>query len=129
MQLKRYPIAKLDQLEEGESLNFSFDHDGEAFEGFLVNFEGDLFAYRNRCVHVPMRLDTKDGGVFFSGNRKRIQCQSHGATFKPDTGECLSGPHGCPGEYLPFLALAVEEDQVYVVLQSSQPGADPAAVR
>lgn len=129
MQLKRYPIAALDQLEEGESLVFTVRHDDEDVEGFLVNYEGDLFAYRNRCVHVPMRLDTNNGGAFFEAGGRRLRCQSHGATFRPDTGECLSGPHGCPGEFLPFLALAVEGEQVFVVLPSTKPGEDPATVR
>lgn len=118
MKLKRYPIAKLDQLEEGQGLAFQVEHDGESIEGFLVNFEGDLFAYRNRCVHVPMRVDGKEPGVFFEGGGRRLRCQTHGATFRPDTGECLAGPQGCPGEYLAFLALAADEDQVFVVLRS-----------
>lgn len=137
MQLKRYPIATLDQLDEGQSLTFQLTHDGEQLDGFLVNFEGDLFAYRNRCVHVPMRLDTKDENLLFEGGARRLRCQSHGATFRPDTGECISGPHGCPGEYLNFIALAVDgepgAETVYAVLQSNEPaeakGDDPAGVR
>ncbi len=128
MKLKRYPIATLDQLDEGESLSFTIQHDQKEIHGFLVNFEGDLFAYKNRCVHVPMRLDGQEGNVFFDASQQRLRCQSHGATFRPDTGECISGPQGCPGEYLNFLALAVDGDDIYVILQSNE-GGDAATVR
>jgi nitrite reductase/ring-hydroxylating ferredoxin subunit len=126
MTIQRYAIASLDQLEEGQSLTFRIQHEGEEIEGFLVNFEGDLFAYRNRCVHVPMRLDSGEDNVLFEGGGRRLRCQSHGATFKPDSGECISGPQGCHGEYLHFLALAVDGDQVFVVLKNDDE--DPAAV-
>lgn len=128
MQLKRYPIATLSQLEEGESLLFEIEHDGSKVEGFLVNFEGDLFAYHNRCVHVPMRLDARDKNLFFDSGQKRFRCQSHHATFRPDTGECLQGPPGCPGQHLAFIALAVDGEEVFAVLPSKAPQ-DPATVR
>lgn len=127
MTIKRYAIARLDQLEEGQSLVFRIHHEGEDIDGFLVNFEGDLFAYRNRCVHVPMRLDANEENLIFEKGGRRLRCQSHGATFRPDSGECVSGPHGCHGEHLQFLALAVDGDQVFVVLQSRQ--GDPTRVQ
>lgn len=118
MGLVRYKIGTLDDLEEGAARLFAFEHDGESVEAFLVNFEGDLFAYRNKCVHTPMRLDGTEEGVFFSGGRS-LRCQSHGALFRPDTGECISGPAGCPGKHLQFLTLAADGDDLYVVMHSA----------
>lgn len=114
MALVRYHIGRLDDLEEGQARAFSFTHDGDEVEAFLVNYEGDLFAYRNRCVHTPMKLDGNDPGRFLDG--RRLRCQAHGATFRPDTGECLSGPAGCSGRHLGFLTLAADGDDLYVVV-------------
>ncbi len=126
MAISRYRIGSLGELEEGQSRNFQFIHQGEEIEAFLVNFEGDLFAYRNRCVHTPMRLDGSDAGRLFDGDGRKLRCQSHGAIFRPDTGECVTGPPGCSGKHLSFLALAVEGDDLYVVMHD-KPASDPQA--
>lgn len=120
MPISRYPIGRLDDLDDQQGRAFRFTHEGREIEGFLVNHMGDLFAYLNRCVHTPMRLDGREPGVYFDPDGRRLRCQSHGATFRPDTGECLAGPPGCAGKHLSFLTLAVDGEELYVLVHERE---------
>ncbi|ATX78692.1 Ferredoxin subunit of nitrite reductase or a ring-hydroxylating dioxygenase [Mariprofundus aestuarium] len=60
-------------------------------QGFLICYQGQFRAWRNRCPHAGAPLDWVPG-QFFSENGEQLVCHVHHAHFQPLTGECLSGP-------------------------------------
>ena len=56
-----------------------------------IRFEGQAHAYLNRCSHVAMELDFQPDR-FFDDSGQWLLCATHGAVYKPDTGECAGGP-------------------------------------
>ncbi len=50
-----------------------------------------VHAYLNRCSHVAMELDFQPDR-FFDDSGQWLLCATHGAVYRPDTGECAGGP-------------------------------------
>jgi nitrite reductase/ring-hydroxylating ferredoxin subunit len=85
------PIARTDELRPGETKKFVLQSGGQELEGFLLNYAGEHHAYLNRCRHVPMSLDWVEN-QFFTEDGRFVQCATHGAYYRPETGECVAGP-------------------------------------
>ncbi len=105
------PVAKASELSPGQSRKFFLLVDGQEEECFVVNFREGLYAYVNRCQHVPISLDWVEN-QFFTADGLFLQCATHGAKYLPDTGECIAGPP-C-GKFLRRLEVRVCDDTVYV---------------
>ena len=103
-------VAKVDELEPGATKKFLFLVDGLETECFLVNYEGEYFAYINRCSHVPMTMDWIEN-QFMTEDGRYILCATHGAAFEPATGECIFGPP-C-GKFLVPITLNVLGGKIY----------------
>jgi nitrite reductase/ring-hydroxylating ferredoxin subunit len=88
----------------GRAVRFEVEYFGETAPAFVVRFDGRVYGYLNRCGHLPMELDWREGEVFDSEGRDLI-CSTHGATYAAQSGKCLGGP--CGGT--PLVALQVEE--------------------
>ncbi|HTD91631.1 MAG TPA: Rieske 2Fe-2S domain-containing protein [Burkholderiales bacterium] len=104
-------------LEEGgKGVRFKVQTaDGEA-PAFAVRYAGEVYAYLNRCAHVPVEMDWMDG-TFFDYSKLYLICATHGATYLPETGVCVMGP--CPGKRL--TPVAVEEcDGQILLLKETQ---------
>lgn len=84
-------IARVDELPLGATKKFVLRSGKREEECFVVNHGGTLYAYVNRCCHVPMSLDWIDN-QFMTEDKSYILCATHGACYQPDTGECVSGP-------------------------------------
>ncbi|MDO5692176.1 MAG: Rieske 2Fe-2S domain-containing protein [Pseudomonadota bacterium] len=80
-----------DLQEGGLAVPFDVAYDGQTLRAFAVRFEGQPHAYLNRCTHVAMELDYQPNRVF-DDTGQWLLCATHGAVFKPDTGECSGGP-------------------------------------
>ena len=102
-------IATVGELRPGETKKFLLDCDGREVEGFLLNYAGELHAYVNRCRHVPMGLDWVEN-QFFTEDGRFVQCATHGAYYRPESGECIAGPP-C-GRSLIRVPLRIEDDTV-----------------
>jgi nitrite reductase/ring-hydroxylating ferredoxin subunit len=85
------PVAQVDELGPGQTKKFLLPWDGHGVEAFLLNYGGELHAYVNRCRHVPMGLDWVEN-QFFTEDGRFVQCATHGAYYRPETGECVAGP-------------------------------------
>jgi nitrite reductase/ring-hydroxylating ferredoxin subunit len=107
---KRKFVAKVGELAHGTSKKFTLEWGGAPVEAMLINYEGDLYAYLNRCRHIALSLDWVDN-QFFTEDKRYLICANHGATYEPTTGVCVWGP--CGGEYLQRVALEIEDDKVY----------------
>ena len=97
-------------LDSGKAVRFEVDYFGERAPAFVVRFLGRARGYLNRCGHLPMELDWREGEVFDSGGRSLI-CSTHGASYAPDSGKCLGGP--CGGAPLVPLQVAERDGKVY----------------
>lgn len=102
-------VARVGELQPGETKKFWLSYEGHEIECFLVNHDGGLYAWVNRCRHVPMTMDWVEN-QFFTDDGKYIQCATHGACYTPDTGECVGGPP--LGKFLIRVPLELIGDEV-----------------
>ena len=80
-----------DLVEGGLAVAFDVVYGGQTCRAFAIRFEGQVHAYLNRCSHVAMEMDYQEGR-FFDDTGQWLLCASHGAAYRPDTGECGGGP-------------------------------------
>lgn len=103
-------VARVGELHPGQTKKFLLCCSGREEECFLVNHGGALYAYVNRCCHVPMTMDWIDN-QFMTEDGRYIQCATHGACYEPESGECVSGPP-C-GKFLTRVPLTIDGDDVF----------------
>lgn len=72
---------------------------------FIVKKDGEVFAYENQCPHTGINLEWR-GDDFLDNQKAYIQCSVHGALFKIDAGNCISGP--CQGESLTLVNIEID---------------------
>lgn len=84
-------VARVGELTPGQTKKFVLLCHGREEECFLLNHGGALYAYVNRCCHIPMTMDWIDN-QFLTEDKRYVQCATHGACYLPDTGECIVGP-------------------------------------
>lgn len=81
-------------LEGGQAVPFDINYAGQTCRAFAIRFNGLPHAYLNRCTHVAMELDWQPNRIF-DDSGQWLLCASHGAAYRPDTGQCAGGPcHG-----------------------------------
>lgn len=107
-------IGLSDELEErGRGLKFSVSGaDGESQPAFAIRAHGKVFAYLNRCAHVPIEMDW-DNGQFFDFSGQYLLCSTHGALYDPSTGRCVGGR--CNGRGLQPLRVQEENNHIYLL--------------
>jgi len=89
---ERVPLcAGRDLLEGGLAVPFDVAYAGQTCRAFAIRFQGLPQAYLNRCTHVAMELDWQPNRVF-DDSGQWLLCASHGAAYRPDTGQCAGGP-------------------------------------
>ena len=106
-------VGVVGEIEHGKSKKFTLRRGQRDLEALLVNFEGQHFAYINRCPHTGITLDWVNN-QFFSSDNRYIMCATHGAVFEPPTGECIWGP--CVGLSLQSVPVEIEEGRIYARL-------------
>ena len=107
---QRLICASGELADSADGVRFEVDFGEERAPAFAVRFEGVVYAYLNRCVHMPMELDWKMG-KFFDPEGLLLVCSTHGALYQPDSGKCLAGP--CAGQ-LTQIAVDERDGDVYV---------------
>ena len=80
-----------DLVEGAQAVPFDVNYAGQTCRAFAVRFKGQPHAYLNRCSHVAMELDWQPNQVF-DASGQWLLCASHGAAYRPDTGQCVGGP-------------------------------------
>jgi nitrite reductase/ring-hydroxylating ferredoxin subunit len=106
----RQKICDLKDLAELSCREFRVKNDVLTQDAFLIYFKQHCYAYENSCPHTGVTLNWQKE-QFFSLDGFFLQCSLHGALFKPDSGECVSGP--CQGQSLQPISLFIEDDAVY----------------
>lgn len=85
-------LCRSDELvERGDAVPFEVIYCGHHCRAFAVRYKGQVHAYLNRCSHVPVEMDYQPN-KFFDLTGEWLICSTHGAVFRPDTGQCGGGP-------------------------------------
>jgi nitrite reductase/ring-hydroxylating ferredoxin subunit len=71
-----------------------------------------VHVYVNCCPHVGLPLDPAPDR-FLDAKKAAIVCSAHGARFRIEDGECISGP--CYGEALESVPVRVDEEDRVIV--------------
>lgn len=104
-------ICEASALQEGgRGVRFQVDWFGRSEPAFAVRYRGKVWAFLNRCAHVPVELDWQEGEFFDSDGRYLI-CATHGALYEPSSGICVLGP--CRGRRLVPLRVVERDGQVF----------------
>ncbi len=83
--------ASGDLVNGGDAVPFDVTYCGQPSRGFAIRHNGQVHAYLNRCAHVPMEMDYQENR-FFDSSGLYLMCATHGAIYRPHTGECAGGP-------------------------------------
>lgn len=105
-----------DLIDAGLGLRFNMPMYGEHATGFVVRYQGKVYAYVNQCAHVPVELDWQQG-EFFTATKDYLICATHGAHYVPNTGECVMGP--CKGKQLKPMLVEEKDQKIMVDLKSA----------
>ena len=108
---ERLICASADLVDGGKGVRFDIEHSGWTESAFAVRFCGQVFAYYNRCAHVPMELDW-NRGEFFDHSGLYLICATHGALYDPASGACMLGR--CNGRGLQVVAVWEHDGNVYL---------------
>jgi nitrite reductase/ring-hydroxylating ferredoxin subunit len=106
-------------IEGGPGLRFTVTRRGSEEAAFAVRFRGRVYAFLNRCGHVPVELDWQHG-EFFDSSGLYLICATHGALYAPDSGRCLGGR--CNGKGLDPVAVAEHDGWVVLTEEGGQGG-------
>ena len=82
---------------------------GQTCRAFAIRYQGRAHAFLNRCSHVAMEMDFQPNR-FFDDSGQWLLCATHGAVYRPDTGECVEAP--CRGGLI-RIALSEQDGIVY----------------
>lgn len=69
---------------------------------------GVVRAFFNECRHVPIPLDA--GGRNFTNADGLLECKTHGALYRRNDGECVTGP--CMGSRL--IPIVIDGDALVI---------------
>jgi nitrite reductase/ring-hydroxylating ferredoxin subunit len=98
-------------LPPGHTLAFRLACGPRTVAGFVVNHDGEVRAWLNRCPHVGTPLDLWPN-EFYAEDARQLVCATHGALYEPVSGRCVAGP--CVGDALTPLPLRREADELVV---------------
>ena len=101
---ERLICASAALADSGKGVRFEVEYFGENAPAFVLRYRGRVYGYLNRCGHMPMELDWREG-EFFDLDGRDLICSTHGATYAAAGGKCLGGPCG----KTPLVPLQVEE--------------------
>jgi nitrite reductase/ring-hydroxylating ferredoxin subunit len=104
-------LCRLEDIPDGDSRGFPAAPGG--FTGLFAIRRGPrVFVYVNSCPHIGLPLDPAPDR-FLDAKKAVIVCSSHGARFRIEDGECISGP--CYGEKLEEVAVRVDAEGRVIV--------------
>lgn len=80
-----------DLVNGGLAVPFDVVFGGQTSRAFAIRYQGEVYAYLNRCAHVAMEMDFQPN-QFFDSSGDWLICATHGALYQPQTGQCRGGP-------------------------------------
>jgi nitrite reductase/ring-hydroxylating ferredoxin subunit len=76
-----------------------------------LNTHAGYRVYLNRCPHLFIPLNWGDN-VNLDNEGKYLRCETHGALFTLEDGDCILGP--CKGEALWALDVSIKNNQLWI---------------
>lgn len=114
---KRLICASADIADRGKGVRFQVATPLGESPAFVVRYRGVAHAYVNRCAHAWVELDWNQGEFFdFSG--LYLVCATHGAIYRPESGECVGGP--CKGQRLRKLDIEEQGGAIYLLSEKER---------
>ncbi len=107
----RLICASAELADGGDGVRFELIRDGETVAAFAIRYADRAYAYLNRCGHIAMELDWKQG-KFFDAEGEYLICSTHGALYAPQSGACRGGP--CRGTGLAAVEVFETDGGVYL---------------
>jgi nitrite reductase/ring-hydroxylating ferredoxin subunit len=107
-----FVVCPSDRLSNGQHLKLQLVFEALREECIVFRFDGEVYAYLNRCVHMPRKLDCEQNQVFDKSGRF-LRCSMHGIVYQPETGASVSTI--CEGERLRAVALREEGGEIRIV--------------
>jgi nitrite reductase/ring-hydroxylating ferredoxin subunit len=107
----RLICASAEVVEGGAGFRFGVPVGERTEPAFAVRFHGRVYAYLNRCGHVPVELDWQPG-EFFDHSKLYLICATHGALYSPESGRCLGGR--CNGKGLVPVPVEERDGNIYL---------------
>ena len=105
----KFPVCASEELADGQYQKLQMVFERREEECLVVRFDGKVYAYINRCVHMPRRLDGEENRVFDDSGRF-LRCSMHGIVYTPQTGASVSAL--CEGEQLRAVTVYEEDGEV-----------------
>jgi nitrite reductase/ring-hydroxylating ferredoxin subunit len=105
----RFAVCPSAALENGQHRKLKMVFEGREEECLVLRFDDRVYAYINRCVHMPRRLDCEQSRIFDRTGR-HLRCSMHGIVYRPETGASLSTM--CEGERLRAVGVYEEDGEV-----------------
>lgn len=103
-------LCTIQELAEKKTRGFDLELDEKIVSLFLVQHEGKIYSYLNRCPHVGTPLNWVPDR-FMDSEGEFLQCATHGAMFRIQDGYCEYGP--CAGESLETTSIEVQGDKIF----------------
>ena len=107
--IPKIAICPSQALAEGQYRKLKMVFEGREDECLLLRFGGKVYAYINRCVHMPRRLDCEQNQIF-DHSGCYLRCSMHGIVYTPESGTSVSAM--CEGEQLRALDVYEEDGEV-----------------
>jgi len=108
---RRIRVCPSDALAEGHHVGIEVKYDDAVQAVVLFRYQGRVFAYLNRCVHMGRPLDAESTSIF-DDNGEHLRCSVHGVVYDPASGEC--GSTLCGGQKLRPVRLIEEDGSIYI---------------
>jgi nitrite reductase/ring-hydroxylating ferredoxin subunit len=83
--------SSADLIDSAIAVPFEVTYWGQPCAAFAIRYQGQVYAYLNRCSHMPMEMDDQPN-QFFDMTGHWLMCATHGALYSPQTGQCRMGP-------------------------------------
>ncbi|OYY92792.1 MAG: (2Fe-2S)-binding protein [Hydrogenophilales bacterium 28-61-23] len=99
-------------IEAGPGVRFEVGEKGRSTPApaFVIRWRGQVYGYINRCGHISVELDWRQG-EFFDFSQQYLICSAHGALYDPASGACQYGR--CEGRGLRPVAVVERQGNVY----------------
>ena len=97
MSTRFWPVCRSEDIPDPGCHEFELCAGEKTINGFIVHWQGQWFAYENKCPHTGVSLNWLPH-QFFDSAVEYLQCGLHGALFQPQDGLCVYGP--CSGRSL-----------------------------
>lgn len=104
-----FPVCASEALAERQFIKVRLAFEKQPEECVIFRHAGQAYAYINRCVHMPRRLDCERQDIFDETGRY-LRCSMHGIVYTPDTGTSISAM--CEGQQLRAVDIYEENGEV-----------------